>query len=245
MCWNEVWLAMREPDLLAAELDGPTREVRLLADHREDLVTERTRATNRLRWHPHELNPSLDPPVRSLWRLKHLTAVPDRLAKEKGTVARLARARVKRCRTLSIETLALDKELELLLTIRGAAPSTGPRSSAKRPAVSGDSAPAMPPSGTTAPRRYLSGPETENVTAWPARGTARSTPPCTASRSPIRAWASAAPGPAGPGFHRAIFASAKAVSRSAASPGTYSRSATPNAWTRARQAAAVTATAPA
>src|SRR6266480_3227854 len=34
--------ALREPDLPVARLDGPEREVRLLVDHREDLVVERT-----------------------------------------------------------------------------------------------------------------------------------------------------------------------------------------------------------
>lgn len=41
--------ALREPALPTARLDGPAREVRLLADHRDALVTERTRAINRLR----------------------------------------------------------------------------------------------------------------------------------------------------------------------------------------------------
>ena len=49
--------ALREPDLPIARLDGPEREVRLLVDHRDDLVAERTRAQNRLRWHLHELMP--------------------------------------------------------------------------------------------------------------------------------------------------------------------------------------------
>jgi hypothetical protein len=35
--------ALREPDLPVAELDGETRELRLLIDHRETLVRERTR----------------------------------------------------------------------------------------------------------------------------------------------------------------------------------------------------------
>ena len=48
--------ALREPGLPAARLDGPERELRLLVDHREDLVAERTRAVNRLRWHLHELD---------------------------------------------------------------------------------------------------------------------------------------------------------------------------------------------
>jgi transposase len=33
-----------------AELAGPSREIKLLLDHREDLVAERTRIMNRLRW---------------------------------------------------------------------------------------------------------------------------------------------------------------------------------------------------
>ena len=45
--------ALREPDLPTARL-GPAREVRLLVSHREDLVAERTRIINRLRWHLHE-----------------------------------------------------------------------------------------------------------------------------------------------------------------------------------------------
>src|SRR5690606_37890846 len=43
--------AWREPDLPTARLDGPQRELRLLVDHRDDLVAERTRLQTRLRWH--------------------------------------------------------------------------------------------------------------------------------------------------------------------------------------------------
>jgi len=35
--------ALRHPDLPVAELDGPAREVKLLSDHRRDLVMQRTR----------------------------------------------------------------------------------------------------------------------------------------------------------------------------------------------------------
>ena len=61
--------ALREPDLPIARLDGPDRDVRLLTDHREALVAERTRAIYRLRWHLHELDPAWDPRPRSLDRL--------------------------------------------------------------------------------------------------------------------------------------------------------------------------------
>jgi transposase len=46
--------ALREPNLPTARLDGVERELRLLVDHREDLVGERTRIISRLRWHLHE-----------------------------------------------------------------------------------------------------------------------------------------------------------------------------------------------
>lgn len=47
--------ALREPDLPTAHLDDASREVRLLMDHRDNLVAERTRVINRLGWHVHEL----------------------------------------------------------------------------------------------------------------------------------------------------------------------------------------------
>jgi transposase len=42
--------ALQEPKLPQAHLDGPARELKLVG-HREDLVAERTRVENRLRWH--------------------------------------------------------------------------------------------------------------------------------------------------------------------------------------------------
>lgn len=125
--------ALREPDLPTACLDGPAREIRLLVDHREDLVAERTRVINRLRWHLHELDPSWDPPARSLWRPKHLDAITAGLATlSGGIVIRLAAALVSRCRLLSAEIHELDTELEArmrqlapaLLAIRGCATLT-------------------------------------------------------------------------------------------------------------------------
>jgi hypothetical protein len=56
--------ALREPDLPIARLDGVEREIRLLVDHREDLVAERTRIIARLRWHLHELDPGWTAPVK-------------------------------------------------------------------------------------------------------------------------------------------------------------------------------------
>jgi transposase len=72
--------ALREPDLPAAHLDEESLQVRLLLDFREDMVAERTRMINRLRWHLHDLDPDLAPPVRTLTRLKVLRQLAERLA---------------------------------------------------------------------------------------------------------------------------------------------------------------------
>jgi transposase len=63
--------AWREPDLPVAQLDGPSRQVRLLVDHRDDLVAERTRLQSRIRWHLHEIAPDLEIPARGL-KLQHV-----------------------------------------------------------------------------------------------------------------------------------------------------------------------------
>ncbi|GAB1688658.1 IS110 family transposase [Krasilnikovia sp. M28-CT-15] len=106
--------ALREDGLPVAHLDGPDREIRLLVDHREDLIAERTRAVNRLRWHLHELDPEWDPPARSLDRASNLNRVLHRLTTLPGTVARLAAALVERCRQLTDEINALGAEISKL-----------------------------------------------------------------------------------------------------------------------------------
>jgi transposase len=108
--------ALRHPDLPVAELDGPTREVKLLVDHRRDLVAERTRTQNRLRWHLHELDPGLHVPSRGLRRYRVITDLTDRLAPFEGVVARLARDLLDRCRQLTEQINALESELRKLVT---------------------------------------------------------------------------------------------------------------------------------
>ena len=107
--------ALRQPDLPVAELDGPTREVKLLVDYRRDLVRQRTRVVNRLRWHLHELDPALQVPSRGLRRYKVLDELAVRLAGVEGTVARLARRLLARCRELTAEINALEAELRSLV----------------------------------------------------------------------------------------------------------------------------------
>lgn len=106
--------ALRE-DLPAATLDGPEREVRLLVDHREDLVTERTRAQNRLRWHLHELDPGTEPAARSLDRAVVLGTLETSLADAPGTVGRIARELVIRIRELTRTINDLEREIGRLV----------------------------------------------------------------------------------------------------------------------------------
>jgi len=113
--------ALRHPDLPAAQLDGPARELRLLVDHREDLVAERTRCINRLRWHLHELDPAWDPPARSLARYKNLDTIAARLASLSGPVARIASEIVAHVRDLTVRERALEREIRSL--VDGLAPT--------------------------------------------------------------------------------------------------------------------------
>jgi transposase len=113
--------ALANPELPVAQLDGPARELRLLVDHREDLVAERTRCINRLRWHLHELDPTWDPPIRTLVRLKHLDAVAGRLAGMDGPVARIAIEIVAHARGLTVRANELEREISALA--RGLAPN--------------------------------------------------------------------------------------------------------------------------
>jgi len=127
--------AQREPDLPVARLDGPDRELRLLVDHRESLVAERTRLICRLRWHLHELDPGWEPKARSLDSKQTLTEVQVRLEDRSGVVARLARDLAERCVELTISIKRLAQEItqlaEQLAPALLALPGCGPLTAAK------------------------------------------------------------------------------------------------------------------
>jgi transposase len=113
--------ALRHDDLPTAELDGPAREVKLLADYRRDLVLQRTRVQNQLRWHLHELDPALNVVSRTLGRYRVMDELAERLEGVPGVVARLARELLGRCRDLTVQIKALESELRIL--VRRLAPS--------------------------------------------------------------------------------------------------------------------------
>jgi len=101
--------------LPVAELDGPTRQVKLLVDHRRDLVGERTRVVNRLRWHLHELDPALQVPARGLRSYCVIDRLGEHLATVTGLVARLARELLHRCQELTMQINTLQRELRDLV----------------------------------------------------------------------------------------------------------------------------------
>src|SRR5262245_41528435 len=98
--------ALREPDLPAASLDGVEREVRLLVDRREDLVAERTREIQRLRWFLVELEVD-EPAPAALDRTVVQARLEAELAPRTELVARLAREILVRIVELRVPIRAL------------------------------------------------------------------------------------------------------------------------------------------
>jgi transposase len=107
--------ALRHPDLPIAELDGPAREVKLLSDHRHDLVVQRTRIASQIRWHLHELDPDLLIPSRGLRRHCVVARLRTQLDRFDGVVARLTRNLLIRCDELNRQINALEAELRELV----------------------------------------------------------------------------------------------------------------------------------
>ena len=108
--------ALREPNL-----DRPRpgeerfRELKLLVVHRDDLVDERRRAQQRLRWHLHQLDSTLTVPPGALDRAIQLERVGRWLARREQTVqVRIARDLLGRCRSLGRAIGELERELATL-----------------------------------------------------------------------------------------------------------------------------------
>lgn len=127
--------ALRDPDLPVARLEGEARRVKLLVDHREDLVAERTRMQARVRWHLHELMPELDLAPKALGKFRHLDRVAAELANSDSTVALIAAELVERIRELTVRCNALEREITRLVRVVAPTllelPGCGPLSAAK------------------------------------------------------------------------------------------------------------------
>src|SRR5438067_2886373 len=106
--------ALREPNLPRPRPRERVHvEIKLLVDHRDDLVDERRRVQQRLRWHLYQLDPTFAVPLRLLARPSHLERVSRWLARQQQQLqVRLARELATRIRSLTRLISELDRELE-------------------------------------------------------------------------------------------------------------------------------------
>jgi len=124
--------ALRERGLATARLDGIERELRLLLDRREDLVAQRTRQINRLRWLLHDIDPSLETGAANLTRFKAMDALGEHLRHRDGLTAEIALDLVEEIRELSTKANRLERQIAervqphapSLLTLEGVAALT-------------------------------------------------------------------------------------------------------------------------
>ncbi|MEX2323686.1 MAG: IS110 family transposase [Acidimicrobiia bacterium] len=123
---------LREPGLPVARLDQDELEIRLLVDHREDLVAQRTAIINRLRWHLYDLDPTLEDTCKNLTSLRALDTVAQALTTMSGVRAEIASDLVARCQELTAAGTALEKQITTrikplapsLLALHGCGPLT-------------------------------------------------------------------------------------------------------------------------
>jgi transposase len=98
----------------AAHLDEQAMEIRLSLDHRGDLVADRTRTVNRLRWHLLQLGPELERSIKpgAFNQARVLDRVDRRLRKlPAGARVRVAREQVAHIRQLNRRIEQLKREL--------------------------------------------------------------------------------------------------------------------------------------
>jgi len=115
--------ALREglDTLPVAQLAGPELDVRLLIDHRERLVGQRTALVHDLRWQCHDLWPEFEIPARALISACWQERVAGRLARAERTArvrvardertarVRVARDELRRVRELTRSINALER----------------------------------------------------------------------------------------------------------------------------------------
>jgi transposase len=222
--------ALREGinQLPQAQLAGPELDVRLLVDHRERLVRQRTALSNDLRRHLHDLWPETVIPPGAFSALGWQTRIAARLARcEQTARVHIARDKLRRIRELTRTINELQAELGALvaalaprlLAEPGCGVLTAPSSSARSPTSPASAATPSSPA-PPAPHPSRPPPDARNDTASITAATVRSIAPCTVSRSPKAAWTPRAP-PTSP--------AAKPKARPAAKPSAASNATSPAA----------------
>lgn len=110
--------ALREgPDALpAAHLDEAALELKLLLDHREDLVKARSEDQQRLRWHLHDLWPEFEIPAGALDRLRWLDRLSRKLSRaEHGARVRVSRELLRAIRDRTKRAAELEREITAMV----------------------------------------------------------------------------------------------------------------------------------
>ncbi len=103
--------------LPAAHLDEDALELKLLSDHREDLVRSRAEDQQRLRWHLHDLWPELCLPQGCLDRTVWLDRLSRKLSRsEQSARVRIARELVRQVRDRTKRTKELEREITALVS---------------------------------------------------------------------------------------------------------------------------------
>jgi len=102
--------------LPTAHLDEQALEIRLLLDHRDDLVADRSDEQRRLRWHLHDLFGDQDIPAGALDRAVWLDRIGRRLTRSEQTVrVRIAREQVRSIRARTRRVRELEREIAALV----------------------------------------------------------------------------------------------------------------------------------
>lgn len=108
--------ALSHPDLPAATLAGPEREIGLLAAHREQMVNERTAIQSKLRWLLHDIDPDLAPGPRTLDRFRTLDRLQAQLRQMTPTAdVRICLDLIARCREVTVRANELEREIASLV----------------------------------------------------------------------------------------------------------------------------------
>ena len=110
--------ALREgPEALpVAHLDEAALELKLLLDHREDLVKARSEDQQRLRWHLHDLWPELEIPAGALDRLRWLNRLSHKLSRaERGARVRVSRELLRAIRDRTKRAARLEREITAMV----------------------------------------------------------------------------------------------------------------------------------
>jgi transposase len=125
----------REDELPVAGRSEALEDLKLLADHRDQLVRARTQAQNRIHKHLVVMSPGYEARVVNVTAKKHLDALQARLRNDSSTRAGLVRRHIAEVKRLSADIYQVTKEIEVkleelgtsLTSLTGVGPATAAR----------------------------------------------------------------------------------------------------------------------